>query len=351
MVIDFEKLMAEMPVFIKKFVVEDEVVLPPVVVEPEPPVTDPIIVGLDHVYIAEKALTSGGGRVVNGDSVAIIPDLVGKADLLYAGSLKPNLTGRPPIYHDGEINFDNEPYTLFNSKKFDKVNYPYEETLVLRVFPGTGYEQFQNDWFNDLSIGDSGMKLRAGDADGNTQTFRASDYEYFKTYVIHVLAESGKQTMWLNGRNLGSISSRTESRKLLNSVGVNTNNAQWNFIAKYVKLSRFSDKDREVHLAAVAELHGQGQLPKAPFASSVSIVDNGIQYSAKYTYNGKLPQAKSEYRWLGMVSSLADVKVISAEPTIPVSLAKQYIGVRVEVKVYDVDGKSFRFVSMPFKYK
>ncbi|SMC53382.1 hypothetical protein [Pedobacter nyackensis] len=322
-----------------------------IVIPEQPPIPT---IKVDHIYLASEALNSAGKKAVNGDSIQVIPDSVGGLPLKYAGVAAPILTGKPPVIWNGEILFDNEPHTLFNSNRFDRlVNYPYEETLVLRVVPGTGYEQFQNDWNNDLSIGDSGGSLRAGDADVNTQTFLSSKYDFFKVMVIHVLAESGKQTMWLNGKNIGSIPSRTTSRKLLNSVGVNTNNAQWNFIAKYVKLSKFNDEERAEHIASVLAEFKQGTNPSAPFARNINISKDAV-YTAKYDYNGSLPQdvSKTQYRWLGLDSGgLGAVKILGTEQTLPLTSAAGFLNLRVEVKVFNIDGDSFRYVSMPFTQK
>lgn len=323
----------------------------PVVEQPKPEVPVPTV-GIDHVYLAVKALNSSGVQALNGDRVLTIPDQVGKYPLKYVGTTTPLLTGA--IFQDGEVNFDNEPHVLFNTDRFDKiVNYPYEQTLVLRVVPGTGYEQFENDWNNNLSLGDSGGLLRAGDADVNTQTFPGSKYEYFKVIVIHILAEAGKQTMWLNGKNLGSIPSRTDSRKWLNSVGVDTNNAQWNFIAKYVKLSRFTDTERTAHLDSVMKQFVPGSLPAAPYASDVAI-EKGAVYTARYKYNGSRPQdmSRTQFRWLGMDGSgLGGVKVIGLGEILPLASVSLFSAIRVEVKVFDTDGRSFRYVSMPFQKK
>lgn len=311
-------------------------------------------VKFDNVYFASNSLTSAGIRANDGDSVSIIPDSSGKYPLKYAGVAAPILTGRPPILHNNEILFDNEPNSLFNSDSFPKlVNYPYEETLVLRVVPGTGYEQFQNDWNNDLSIGDSGGKLRAGDADVATQTFDRSEYQSFKVIAIHLLAESGKQTMWLNGKEVGAISSRLTSHKILNSIGVNTNNAQWNFLAKYVKLGKLSDLERSQHLASVNDFYKVGSLPVQPYASDVSIIKAGV-YTAKYKYNGTRPQniGRTEYRWLGLDDKgLGSVKLIGTGEILPLISASPFNSIRVEVKVYDVDGNSFRYISHAFLNK
>lgn len=322
----------------------------PIVEQPNPPSS----IHFDHIYLASNARNSLGLKAKDGDSVVDIPDSAGKLPLKYAGVPAPILTGRPPVYCNGEILFDNEPNSLFNSDRFEKVvQYPYEETLVLRVVPGTGFEQFQNDWSNDLTIGDSGMSLRSGDADVNTQTFKNSTYEYFKIIVIHVLAEAGKQTMWLNGVNLGSIPSRNISRKSINSIGVDTNNAQWNFIAKYVKFSKLSDEERTSHLLSMAKTYNQRELPKQPYASDVSFVKAGV-YTAKYKYNGIRPQniARTEYRWLGQDDKgLGSVRLIGVGEILPLISASPFNSIRVEVKVYDVDGNSFRYISHPFLNK
>lgn len=316
-----------------------------------PPVEVPLPgVKMDHVYLADHALNKDGQQAVNGDSVQVIPDAVGKYPMKYAGIAAPILTGKPPIFHNGEILFDNEPSTLFNSDAFPRVAYPYELTLIGRRLPGTPFEQYLNDWPNDLTIGDSGNKLRSGDGEVNSQTYANSGVNDFEVFAIHVLAESGKQTMWLNGKLLGSIVSRTTSRREINSVGVGTNNAQWNFIAEYVKHGRLSDQDRAAHLQSVAKSYAPGSKLSAPYASNVSISKDAV-YTAKHDYNGTLPQdvAKTQFRWLGYGSGgLGGVKIIGTGPTLPLSAVVGFSGLRVEVKVYDTAGNSFRYVSMQF---
>lgn len=322
--------------------------------EPKPPVDPPApTVKLDHVYLAANSLDKSGLRAVNGDSVYTIPDTAGNYPLKYAGSFIPILTGRPPILWNGELLFDNEPHTLYNSNTFPRVAYPYEVTLVGRRLPGTAFEQYINDWMNDLTIGDSGSTFRSGDGDVNTQTYSNSRVNDFEVFVVHVLAESGKQTMWLNGRLLGAIASRTTSRRELNSVGVSTNNAQWNFIAEYVKHGKFTDQERMAHLQAAGVNHQQGIKPVQPYASDVSII-KGPEYTAKYTYNGVLPPdvSKTQYRWLGYgPGGLGGVKIIGTGASLPLHATSGYTELRVEVKVYDTYGSSFRYVSMPFTSK
>lgn len=321
-----------------------------------PPVEVPLPgVKLDHVYLAENALNKDRQQAKNGDNVHVIPDALGKFPLKYAGIAAPILTGGAPIFHNGEIAFDNEPSTLFNSDFFMRVAYPYELTIIGRKLPGTGWEQYLNSWDNDISIGDAGNVLRAGDAEPKIHEFPNSPTNYFEVFVIHVLAEAGKQTMWLNGKLLGEITAkiRTTSRRKLNSIGVGTNNAQWNFIAEYVKHGKLSDEDRYQHLLSVAKIHGQKNKPASPYASNVSISKDSV-YIAKYDYNGSLPQdvAKTQFRWLGFgPGGLGGVKIIGSGLTLPLSALSGFSSVRVEVKVYDTSGNSFRYVSMPFMNK
>lgn len=261
-------------------------------------------------------------------------------DLPYIGIAKPTITR--PYLLNGEIIFTNQPNANFkvqtrdNSKPF---NLPEEFTIVFRKLPGTDWEAISSGWGN-YYLGMGGGNLRAGNADSYLKT--AASLPLFQLCFIHCKYEANGVTLWLNGRNLGKIATTNIYRRLGYGVGIETNSADFNWQASMFIERALTDSEREQYFKAIAATYKIGSLPELPYASGVAITTSGGKMTATYKYNGANAEDKSkvQYQWWQMADGLTTQKLISTASSISSTR-----GVKVCVKVTDVKGNSWMYVS------
>lgn len=269
-------------------------------------------------------------------------------NLPYVGLAAPTL--ERPFLANGEIVFRNQPDANFKIQVRDNKNpypLPEEVTIIFRKMPGTNYEALYSGWGN-YYIGFAAIDdLRALRSD--TYFSKKSPLKYFELSFIHVRYEDagngkGKAKAWVNGIYVGEIVTPDADwpRRLGYGVGIETNSTDFNWLASMFIERGMTDSEREAYFKEIQNAYKIGSLPALPYASDIKIVEQSGKLTASYKYNGADAENKSkvEYQWYKLSPNLGSQKLISTES----SITKQS-GVKVCVKVTDVKGNSWMYVS------
>ncbi|GAB3024311.1 hypothetical protein GCM10027051_31150 [Niabella terrae] len=339
MKIDYDKLIAAFPEWVKQFEVVEPIPVPELgpIPDPEPePEPEP-----EHKILNDyvDALYDAWYRDVakDGSTVTEIYAIKGP-NMPYVGLANPTI--QRPYYLDGEIVFTNQPNANFkklvrpNDKPFD---FPEEVTMVFRKTEGTDFEALMSGWGN-YYLGFSNDNIRAGNANGYLK--EKAFPEYFKLSYIHARYEKDGIHIWLNGAYKGKIETTDISWRLGYGVGIETNSTDFNWKATMFIERGMEDDERQEYFRAVEAMYDIGSLPQNPYASDILLWKEDGRLVPTFKYNGKKAQGKVEYQWWKMVDGLAKQELISTDRTIPYQK-----GVKCCVKVYDVDGEGWMFVS------
>lgn len=318
--------------FLLKYQTVDPVPAP--VPDPAPdPGQEGIASYVDAYYTADKAVYDASG------TVTALKAVKGQ-DIPYAGLKSPTI--QRPYFLNGEVVFVNQPtanFKLLTRANNNPFPYPDELTIVFRKMPGTDWEAILSGWGNPY-VGFGSDNIRVGNSNGYLN--KAAFPDYFKLSFIHVRYEANQITVWLNGRNVGTVKTSDISRRLGFGVGIETNSTNFNWRASMFISGGLTDTDRESYFKAIEATYAIGSLPSLPYASDVRYESKNGTLTASYKYNGSAPEDKSKvrYEWWQMVDGLTTQKLIGTGPTIPAQR-----GVKVRVKVCDQQGRSWMFIS------
>lgn len=256
---------------------------------------------------------------INNDSVGFIEDRKGIYDLIYGGDAVPAYNKRPPIYRSTNVDrpyiiFENEPHLGFVTNRFNAITeVPHSTTIILEYKPGQDYEAIlagaatsaDNIFSNSGNyLGFSNNNIRAGRAN-----FEASNtfVEFFKRILIHVEFKQSTIDVYLDGTLRDTIShdiSETEfNTKIINTLGVDTNNAPWNFFALYHSYGNDYLNliaTRNEYFSSIMDKWNVGQIVPNPHAINLSISENAGILSANYhPVNATQQQIdNSLYKWV-----------------------------------------------------
>ncbi|MCH5598229.1 hypothetical protein [Niabella ginsengisoli] len=304
-------------------------------------VIDGIAEYVDAYYSSESVLTDSSGAVL------FLKALKGK-DLPYVGLPRPTI--RKPYLAEKEVVFTNQPnanYKLLTRENSNPFTLPEEQTIVFRKMPGTDWEAIISGWGN-YYLGFGGINdIRAMRSDAYVK--HKVPLKYFELVFLHVRFENtgngtGRAQIWLNGEYYGDIISQGQdwSRRLGYGVGIETNSTDFNWKATMFIERGMSTAERDAYFKAIKKEYKIGSMPYLPYASNINIIEKGGKLFASYKYNGKNPENKSkvEYQWWKLAPDLGSQLLISTSPAI----ANQS-GVKVCVKVTDIKGNSWMFVS------
>ncbi|WP_346236168.1 hypothetical protein ABDK00_016825 [Niabella insulamsoli] len=314
--------------------------------EPQTPVeTGAIESFVDAFYTASSVVTDKTGAVVG------IKALKGK-DINYTGIASPTLI--KPYQIGNEVVFTNQPnanYSLLTRPNGNFFPLPEEQTIVFRKLPGTDWEAIVSGWGNYYIGFGSINDLRAMTSDLYFKN--KIDLQYFTLNFLHLRFEDagsgkGKAKAWLNGDYIGEVttSNSSWSRRLGYGVGIETNSADFNWLASMFIERGLTDAERERYFNQIEAAYPIGSLPNHPYASNISFSNRSGRLIPSYEYNGANPEDKSrvEFQWWKLSPDLSNQKLISTDA----SIATQS-GVKVCVKVTDVKGNTWMFVSGNYK--
>lgn len=292
-------------------------------------------------YTSSNTVTDVSGAVTDLKAIKGV-------NLPYVGLPTPTL--ERPFLANGEVVFRNQPDANFKVQVRDNKNpypLPEEVTIVFRKMPGTNYEALYSGWGN-YYIGFAAIDdLRALRSD--TYFSQKSPLKYFELSFIHVRYEDagngkGKAKAWVNGTYMGEIITPDADwpRRLGYGVGIETNSTDFNWLASMFIERGMSDQEREGYFKEIWNAYKIGSLPSLPYASDIKVVEQSGKLTASYKYNGANAEDKSkvQYQWYKLSPNLGNQKLISTEA----SITKQS-GVKVCVKVTDVKGNSWMFIS------
>lgn len=301
-----------------------------------------------QIYYAKGSLKSNLTPAVTGDSIQRVLDLKSDKHLDYAGIPQPTLTGRPPIYDDrglGAISFDNEPLTSYEVN-LERTDYPLEVSLILVNQPGTAFEAWMNNYGSYM--GDAGGAIRLVHSNATVSGSQAPPK--FFTGHIHAKFDNGRADLWVDSVYQGFVTfDENPEAKWGNKLGVNTNNAQWEFIAHHCFERELTTQERNQFFADMALKFKVGQEKQMPYARNGWMTRVGDNFTATYEFRNPLgfPEdtTKTKYRWVGLGDGwLSDQWVLDgAGKTINLSqIRADVIQLKVEVQVYDTQGNTWK---------
>lgn len=304
------------------------------------PVIDNLVVEKGDILEFADAYYTSAGAVTDGSGVVIKIKAVKGSDMPYVGLTNPTIA--KPYLAGGEVVFSNQPNANFklltrgNDKPF---SFPEELTIVFRKMPGTDYEAILSGWGN-YYLGFGNDNIRAGNSNGYLQA--KAFPKYFELCYLHARYEANGITLWLNGKNLGKVSTTDISRRLGYGVGIETNSTDFNWIASMFIEKGLSDEERLAYFRAVRSNYKIGTMPGSPYASEVKAVQQSGKLVASYKYNGLNAEDKSKvaYQWWKLAPDLGKQVVVGTGPSVAFQT-----DVKVTVKVTDVKGNSWMFVS------
>lgn len=303
-----------------------------------------------HVYYAKNSLNNSEQVASHWESINKILDLKGNVDLTHSGTPTPMLTGRRPIYDDkefGSISFDNERDCLFAGTVSPSVPVPFEVSLTMINQPGTAWEAWYNS--NGVYAGDTGGGIRIISHESHIDGAQAP--EKMTIGNLHVRFGETISEAWVNGVYQGSVTNPHEVMLSAVTIGVHSNNAQWEFIARH-DFPSLTEGQRSQVFAELSEKFQWGRDKQLPRAENISTTRTGSTFYANYDYVNPLglPEdtSKTVYRWVWMgIENLADQHVSPVTtPTISLSqIPPEALDLKVEVQVFDIHGNTWKRIS------
>ncbi|MGN7786820.1 hypothetical protein ACTJIJ_19965 [Niabella sp. 22666] len=305
----------------------------------DPVIETPVIDRGDIEKLVNAYYTSSAAVVDGSGSITRLKANKGQ-DLPYVGLANPTIA--KPYLAGGEVVFSNQPnanFKLLTRSNDQPFAFPEEITIVFRKMPGTDYEALLSGWGN-YYLGFSSDNIRAGNSDAYLQS--KAFPKYFELCYLHARYEATGITLWLNGRILGRVATTKLERRLGYGVGIETNSTDFNWIASMFIERGLTDQEREQYFKSIQTAYKIGTMPSLPYASEVKAVNQSGRLFASYQYNGANAEDKTkvQYQWWKLSPDLGSQKLISTESSIPYQS-----GVKVTVKVTDVKGNSWMFIS------
>ncbi|MES2426945.1 MAG: hypothetical protein V4560_08215 [Bacteroidota bacterium] len=201
-------------------------------------------------------ITETGGAplktvAANGETVGKLATKKGNIDITYSGTFSPTMDGKVPVlvsddYNPGKwLSFKNVPSTWYESQQVTPINPPYEIWYVMRTLPGQTQEAYFLGGSNCSYVANGGDKLRL--INPNYGILSKSTYlSFYTTHIVRVVVKSQSQAeLFVDNVSQGLLDLQypdlNNMAKLSFSVGVVTNNADWDFAAQYFKAGTFSD--------------------------------------------------------------------------------------------------------------
>ncbi|MES2426046.1 MAG: hypothetical protein V4560_03700 [Bacteroidota bacterium] len=246
---------------------KDTTAKPPVVVPPV--VTAPSSFGtlnteenlFDNVWYVFGSLgwnnlttVTGGAPLTtvaaNGETVGKLATKKGKIDISYNGTYTPTMDGKIPVLTSDDDNqgkwlsFKNVPATWYQSANITPINPPYEMWYVMRTMTGQTQEAYFQGGGNCSYVANGGDRLRL--INPNYGGLSNSTYlSFYTTHIVRVVVKSQSQAeLFIDNVSQGALDLQypdlNNMAKVMFSVGVITNNADWDFAAEYFKVGNFS---------------------------------------------------------------------------------------------------------------
>ena len=200
-------------------------------------------------YAANSIKYNDTITAINNDSVGKIIDKKGKYDLIYQGVSIPAVTLRPPILNTLSapmpyITFENIPHIGYETNDFmfggvsQAYRYPHAISIVMESLPGQDYEAWNAGGPSGQYIGNFGTGVRVGSSDSKYVVPNTTTPLFFRRDLMHVEFARDFISVWMNGVFTGKIINDIDDSgyqtKIKNMLGVQTNNANWNWFATYV---------------------------------------------------------------------------------------------------------------------
>ena len=347
----------------------------------------------DHKYLADSAYVynDDAARVRDSQRAGRIPDLLGTADMAYAGDNVAPITGSFPRYFrpfagkEGYIFFDNVADEKFvtSAPLSQPMTGKRELWLVMRR-PGLAadHEAYLNShhagYFSDRGKGKSG--LSDSHKPSISLTADVSIPFNVKT-LVRIKLDSAKSEIYINNKRVegplpgGYFEEGNNGIWEYLVVGASTNNAYWDWYASYYKRGNFTDLQAADVYNALSARHQIGSLPALPYADNARVVRKGDVYSMSYTYMNPLgiPEdtTRTEYQFVyagrgkgPYIFGAYDMPEMARKsfnrrdyavgnklgnPELFSTVDQNAFGwFRMSVKVYDMAGNSWRLQSAPW---
>lgn len=304
---------------------------------------------VDAYYSADNVVSDANGVV------SALKPVKGNYDIPYSGIPSPTL--QRPYLLNGEVVFKNQPYASFKKQVRDNKNpypLPEEMTIVFRKMPGTNYEALISGWGN-YYIGFAEInKIRA--ATNSTYFPSSNSLKFYELSFIHVRFEDNgdgtpKAKAWINGTYIGELKSTDKSwpRRMSYGVGIETNATDNNWKATMFIERGLSDEQRSEYFSLIKQTYNIGSMPAYPYASNINKTIKNGKWVVSYKYNGKNPEnvSKVQYRWYKCDPDLTHQTLIGTGTSVPYD---PKVEVKVCVKVTDVNGLSWMYISGTYNY-
>lgn len=275
-------------------------------------------------YAMTSTKYNSAAKTTNGDSVGVIKDKIGTADLIYSGLATPAVglatLGTPTIVPYGPyliddkfMAADNRPGTSFTTESFTAIPAPYEVWLISRRLPGQPFEAKLQGAPCSEYLGDTGSGIRC--IFNNVDIPGAAWQPAYELICERMVITGTYVSYYVNGTLVGTNSDLTaggangssdvigNTTKTAHSLIPYTNSADFDFGAKYFKIGIFSDATAAAIYASLATKWNLGSTPNKPLLTNMRWVKSGTSYTPEiavlHTPPGVTLAAQStwDYQW------------------------------------------------------
>ncbi|MGV3641530.1 MAG: hypothetical protein ACO1NZ_13475, partial [Adhaeribacter sp.] len=346
---------------------------------------------------ADKALAyQTSTLVLDNQRAGTIPDLIGNAPMQYSGDNTTQLTDSHPKYFKGAA--EKEGYLFFDNVQNEKFSTPValsqpmtgkrEMWLVLRL-PGKvgSFSSYIKD-YNSGFFSDMGEeKLRLEEAGAEAALNNTVRLPLLEKSLVRIKLNGDSSEIFVNNLRVpgprpgGFFREGSNALWQYFALGSEAGNAYWDWYASYYKRGNFKPSvAQEVYTALMTRHETKGfldnnkmprSLPALPYASDIRVVRNGDVYSLAYTFNGvggvAEDKSRTEVQFIyggrgsgpdltteKYIPALTNIKEVNrydygvgntlGNPTVFSSIEPNS-WFRMALKVYDLQGRSWRFQS------
>lgn len=295
------------------------------------PAEDIIPEGLElkanNIYYAGDSTKYGTStKALDREAVGTIVDKKGSLNLKYIGDAVPVFTLKPPVLRTLGVDkpyivFENQPHTSYATNVFGaSVGINHAITFVIEYKPGQDYEAFMPGFTESGNkdggyhatgnyVGNFGDRLRAGTSGADHAMSIVGDLGFMIRRLVHIEFKTSTMDFYIDGvlknslaynPNVGSVNA-----KIINALGVETNNALWNFFAMYQFYgSNYTNmvSTRTAYFAELITKWNIGQLVPNPHAYNILFTFNNATRNHTVTFNSRNATQQqinnAEYKWV-----------------------------------------------------
>ncbi|MGV3505100.1 MAG: hypothetical protein ACO1O1_15430 [Adhaeribacter sp.] len=350
----------------------------------------------DHKYLADSAHVYQGNTLIQPNQrVGTIPDLLGNAPLQYSGNNSPMLTDSNPRYFkapgekEGYVFFDNVVDQKFSSPQplSQAWSGKRELWLVMRR-PGKvgNYESYIKAWKSGYFSDKGGDRIGLSENGAEASPDNSVPLPLLEKSLVRIKLNGDSSEIFINNVRVpgplpgGYFREGNNEEWKYFVIGSDAGNAYWDWYASYYKNDNFSDAQAQEVYTQLALRHEtkrtgaslpDASLPALPYAANMRMVRNGDVYTLQYDYHS--PQGVSEDLGRTEIQFIFGGRGSGPEPQVSryilqlnnkrsfnrkdfsfgnvlgnpelFSFMAPYAWFRMTVKVYDAQGRSWRFQS------